>query len=73
MCDSNRSERLTPYTNAVVQLSGNDGNAFYILGAVKRAIRSSNHPELDEEFLKEAMRGDYDHLLVTCTQYVTVR
>ena len=70
MCDSTRS---APYTNAVVQLSERDGNAFYILGAVKRAIRTSDHPELVEAFLQEAMSGDYNHLLATCMQYVTVR
>jgi len=62
----------TPFTDAVVQLSGEDGNAFAILGRVKRAIMRSNHPELAEAFIKEATAGDYDHLLCTCMLYVTV-
>ncbi len=62
----------TPFTDAVVQLTGEDGNAFSILGRVKRAIMRSNHPELAEAFIKEATAGDYDHLLCTCMLYVTI-
>lgn len=61
-----------PLTDAVVQLTGEDGNAFGILGRVRRAITRSNHPELADEFLTEATSGDYDHLLRTCMRYVTV-
>jgi hypothetical protein len=61
-----------PLTDAVVQLTGEDGNAFLILGRVRRAILNSNHPELAEEFMLEAMNGDYDHLLQTCMNYVSV-
>ena len=62
-----------PLTDAVVQLSGQDGNAFGILGRVCLAIRDSNHPELEKAFLDDATSGDYDHLLVTCMRYVEVR
>jgi hypothetical protein len=61
------------YPEIVVQLTGNDGNAFAVMGAVQRAMRK--HPEAKNdiaEFQKEAMSGDYNHLLATCTQYVTV-
>ena len=61
-----------PYTDAVVQLTGKDGNAFLILGLVRRGIARSNHPELAEQFLLDAMDGDYDHLLKTCFRYVSV-
>ncbi len=61
-----------PLTNAVVNLVGKDGNAFNILGLVRRGIQKSDHPELVDEFLKEAMSGDYDHLLATCMKYVEV-
>jgi hypothetical protein len=66
------NECSSPLTDAVVQLTGEDGNAFAILGCVRRAIHQSNHPELVEQFLKEAMSGNYDNLLVTCMRYVTV-
>ena len=61
-----------PLTDAVVQLTGEDGNAFAILGRVRRGILRSNHPELAEDFLREATSGDYDHLLLTCMRYVSV-
>ncbi|CAH1211671.1 conserved hypothetical protein [Candidatus Nitrotoga sp. BS] len=66
------ADRDVPYTDAVVQLTGEDGNAFLILGRVRLAILKSNHPELAEAFLQEAMKGDYDHLLQTCLSYVSV-
>ncbi|MER2512553.1 MAG: hypothetical protein ABTQ25_09075 [Nitrosomonas ureae] len=66
------NESNAPRTNAVVELLGQDGNAFAILGRVRRAILRSNHPELVDQFVQEATSGDYDHLLATCFVYVTV-
>lgn len=61
-----------PFTDAVVQLTGKDGNAFSIISVVRRAIRKSNHPELEQDFMREATQGDYDQLLQTCMRYVSV-
>ena len=66
------NESSAPLTDAVVQLTGEDGNAFAILARVRRAIRGSNHPELAEQFLQEATSGDYNNVLMTCMRYVTV-
>lgn len=66
------NDNNAPLTNAVVVLTGTDGNAFAILGKVRRAILKSNHPELIDQFMADATGGDYDHLLVTCFRYVTV-
>jgi hypothetical protein len=63
---------FAPLTNAIVRLTGSDGNAFAILSRVRRAIMRSDHPELAMQFIEEATAGDYDHLLVTCFRYVTV-
>jgi len=62
----------SPLTDAVVELTCHDGNAFAILGRVRRAILHSNHPELAADFIAEATAGDYDALLCTCFKYVTV-
>lgn len=70
--NSDTTSTDAPITNAVVQLTGKDGNAFLILGLVKRAILASDKPELADEFIHEAVAGDYDHLLQTCIRYVTV-
>lgn len=65
-------DRKVPYTDAVVQLTGKDGNAFLIIGLVHQGILRSNHPELADEFMNQAIDGDYDHLLQTCMRYVSV-
>lgn len=61
------------YPEIKVKLVGTDGNAFAILGKVKKALRRGDVPAEDREaFLKEAMGGNYDHLLQTCMKWVTV-
>ena len=59
-------------TKVAVQLSGEDGNAFAILGRVSKALVLGGFPDLAIEFQKEAMSGDYDHLLQTAMAYVKV-
>lgn len=59
--------------NLEVELSGVDGNAFCLIGAVTRALKQSGakKEELDE-FRKEALSGDYDNMLQTCMKWVNV-
>jgi len=59
-----------PKTTVKVKLTGEDGNAFFILGRVSSALKREGHPELAKEFIKEAIKGDYDHLLQTVMEYV---
>lgn len=66
------ADNTLPLTDAIVQLTGTSGNAFAILGRVRRAILNSNHPELAGQFIEEATAGNYDHLLMTCFRYVRV-
>jgi hypothetical protein len=61
-----------PKTDLVVRLVGEHGNAFAILGKVKKALTRAGHKDLAEQFLKEATSGDYDHLLRTAMEYVEV-
>jgi hypothetical protein len=56
-----------------VQLTGQDGNAFAVLGAVRKALVDAGHDDEVEAFLAEATSGDYDHLLWTCMRWVSVR
>lgn len=64
---------MCKYPNIKVKLVGTDGNAFAILGVVKSAMRKGKVPQEDvDSFMKEAMSGDYNHLLQTAMQYVTV-
>ena len=59
--------------DVTVELIGEDGNAFYILGKVKKEMRKQGIVKyVIDDFLEEAMSGDYDHLLRTCMKYVNV-
>lgn len=56
-----------------VELIGSDGNAFAVLGNVKAALKRGGVPQEEiDEFLAEAMSGDYDHLLQTVMAWVEV-
>jgi hypothetical protein len=58
----------------VVELAGKDGNAFAILGCVRRVLKEAGYtPTEIEEFSKQAMSGDYDHLLRVCMQWATIK
>jgi hypothetical protein len=56
----------------VVQLTGEDGNAYYIIAKVSRALRKVGLEEEARAFRAEATKGDYDQLLVTVEKYVEV-
>lgn len=61
------------YPDITVELCGHDGNAFSILAQVIKAMkRSGVSPEEIDNFKKEAMSGDYDHLLQTTMGWVNV-
>ena len=61
------------YPEINVQLTGRDGNAWSILGAVANALRDGGVSAAEvDEFHEEAMSGDYDHLLQTACQWVDV-
>ena len=59
------------YPDIQVQLSGQDGNAFAILGRTADALRQAGlaQDEIDDYFA-EATSGDYDHLLQTTMRWV---
>jgi hypothetical protein len=60
------------HPEVVVELTGRDGNAYAILGAVGQALRRAGHAGDIAEFLEEATSGDNDQLLQTCMRWVTV-
>ena len=56
-----------------VQLIGKDGNAFAVMGAVQRALRKAGASKEEiNQYLKDAMSGDYDNLLRTTMDWVEV-
>lgn len=61
------------YPDIKVQLTGRDGNAFAILGAVTKALRHGGLPEdRCALFVEEATSGDYDNVLATAMKWVDV-
>jgi hypothetical protein len=61
------------YPEITVELIGTDGNAFAVLGRVRRALSAADVPH-DEirAFINEATAGDYEHLLATVMRWVNV-
>lgn len=61
------------YPKIKVRLSGQDGNAFMIVGRVRSALRDNKvDPKQIEEFTTEAMSGDYSHVIATAGEWVRV-
>ena len=61
------------YPQVTVQLTGEDGNAFSIIGKVSRALRRQVSPEAAEEFSREALAcQSYDELLYLAMRTVEV-
>lgn len=54
----------------VIDLTGPEGNAFYLLGIVRSTFARSGAPELGESICEEMMKGDYEHLLKTFDLYL---
>lgn len=61
------------YPEIEVQLVGEDGNAFAIMGRVMAALKSAGVPKSEiDEYYKESTSGDYDNLLRTAAKWVSV-
>jgi hypothetical protein len=64
---------MVKFPEIEVQLSGEDGNAYAIMGEVKRAMERAGCSKEDvAKYLSESQSGDYDHLLQTAMETVTV-
>ena len=62
------------YPHITVHLTGNDGNAFLVLGLCQRAAKKAGLPKEEiDAFREEATSGDYDHLLQTAMRWFDVR
>jgi hypothetical protein len=59
------------YPDVQVQLTGEDGNAFAILGRTAAALRRAGVPQEEiDAYFADATSGDYDHLLRTTMTWV---
>lgn len=59
------------YPEIHVQLSGEDGNAMFILGKISIAMKKAGvSKEERDKFFEEATAGNYDNLLRVCQEWV---
>lgn len=65
---------MTPkHPDIIVVLTGQDGNAFAILGRCRAAARDAGLSDEDiAAFMDEAMAGDCDHLLQTAMRWFEI-
>ncbi len=64
---------MKPMTDVRVKLTGEDGNAFAILGKVQKALRQAGYDkEFIEKYLEQATAGSYEDLLQVTMTYVEV-
>lgn len=65
---------MPKFPHVTVKLTGTDGNAFAILGRVRRDMKSAGVSEEEiSQFSEEATSGDYNNLLRTCMKWVDVQ
>lgn len=63
-----------PLEKPTVRISEIDGNAFSIIGTVKKALKKSGaDKEYISQYFQQATSGDYDHLLAVTVPYVNIR
>ena len=67
-------EKKDPITDetVIVEMRGPSGNAFCVMGAVAKALRSAGRGDLVEEYLRKATSGDYENLLKVSGEYVSI-
>jgi len=53
-----------------IDLSGPQGNAFYLLAVVDKTFRQSGAPDLGKSIMEEIKKGDYEHLVKTFDLYL---
>lgn len=72
-CPECNMEDLTKLPRPTVDLSHSGGNALTLVSATQKALRKAGwtHPQCDA-FRKEALSGNYDHVLQTCMKYAEV-
>lgn len=65
---------MPKYPNVTVQLTGEDGNGFFIISRTATAMkRAGVEKSVIDAYRDEAMSGDYDHLLQTTMDWVETR
>lgn len=61
-----------PITDVKIKLTGENGNAFYIMGKVIKELKLAGYDNLAKQYEMEATSGDYDNLLRVTMKFVEV-
>jgi hypothetical protein len=73
MSDNSNFKPLTDPRRPTVQLVGRDGNAFVILGAVKRELQRAGYSDDEIDlYMTDARSRNYDHLLAVTSEWVNI-
>ena len=68
-----KETNVVKYPEVEVELMGTGGNAFALIGVVRKALKKAEVSQEEiGEFVDEATSGDYNHLLRTCMSWVNV-
>ena len=59
-------------TNIKVELTGCDGNGWFIISRVSKALKKAGQADLAKKYRTEATSRDYDHLIQTTMEYVDI-
>ena len=60
-----------PEVHVDVEKSGPSGNAFAVLGNVRKGLRKAGVPQAEiDTFMAEATAGNYEALLAVCEEWV---
>lgn len=60
-------------TNLKVKLIGEDGNVYNLLGKVLRALKKGGYDQkFQDELVRKATSGDYNHAIATINDYVEI-
>jgi hypothetical protein len=71
--NQNQKRSMADRKKPHVKLAGEDGNAFFILGRTREAMRKVGWSKAEiAEFTDKAMSGDYDNLIRTVCHYCEV-
>jgi hypothetical protein len=61
------------YKHVEVNMRGVNGNSLVILGTIKKALKQAGADSFQiQVFMSRAMSDDYQHLLKTCSKWVTI-
>lgn len=67
------SNTTVKYPEVHVELTDTDGNAYAVMGAVRKALRRAGvSSEEIAAYATESTSGDYDHLIQTAMRWVDV-